>query len=41
MGGTDATLSIEEASSAIVKRILQLKKEDSGKFIDAERDLTP
>ncbi|KAF7638042.1 hypothetical protein Mgra_00002495 [Meloidogyne graminicola] len=40
MGGTDATLSIEEASSAIVKRILQLKKEDSGKFIDAERDLT-
>ena len=41
MGGTNASLTIEEASSAIVHRICQLKKEDSGKYMDAQRVLTP
>ncbi|KAL7072702.1 hypothetical protein ACQ4LE_007938 [Meloidogyne hapla] len=41
MGGTDATLTIEEASSAIMRRICQLKKEDSGKFMDSQREMTP
>uniref|UniRef100_A0A915P7M1 C-factor n=1 Tax=Meloidogyne floridensis TaxID=298350 RepID=A0A915P7M1_9BILA len=41
MGGDNALLSIEEASSAIIKRICLLKKEDSGKFMDSKMDLTP
>lgn len=34
MGGLNAALSIEESTKALVKIISQLKKEDSGKFLD-------
>jgi predicted RNA-binding protein YlqC (UPF0109 family) len=41
MGGTNAALTVEKSTSAIVKTTSGLKPEDSGRFIDRNGKIIP
>lgn len=41
MGGPNAPIAIEDSVKGIVRRICALTKEDSGKFLDHEKEFQP